>query len=344
MRKALIATLCELAERDPRVLFLTADLGYTVVEPFADRFPDRFFNVGVSEQNMIGMATGLAEGGFIPYVYSIATFSALRPYEFIRNGPVLQHLPVRIVGVGGGFDYAPAGPTHYALEDVGALRMLPGLSVLTPADFNQCRSALLATHGQSGPAYFRLGKDETYSVPGLDGRFEAGRLHVVREGRDMLLLAMGPSTATALQAAEALAASGVESTVAVVSCISPAPEEDLRALLARFPCAVTAESHYAVGGLGSLACEVAAGNGIPCRVVRCGVTRSPSGIQGNQDFMQKLHGISTEHLVAAAMKGLEDVRSRPAPPAGASDWGAAPGAPATASVPGAQTPREPRTR
>src|SRR4051812_30183692 len=159
MRKAMIKALVELAERDPRVLFLTADLGYTVVEPFAERFPDRFFNVGVAEQNMLGLATGLAEGGFIPYVYSIATFSALRPYEFIRNGPVLQKLPVRIIGVGGGFEYAPAGPTHYALEDVGALRMLPGLQVIAPADFRQCRSAFLSVHDAPGPAYFRLGKD-----------------------------------------------------------------------------------------------------------------------------------------------------------------------------------------
>jgi transketolase len=330
MRKALVATLCDLAEKDPRVLFLTADLGYTVVEPFADRFPDRFFNVGVSEQNMIGMATGLAEGGFIPYAYSIATFSVLRPYEFIRNGPALQHLPVRIIGVGGGFDYAPAGPTHYALEDVGALRMLPGLSVIAPADFRQCRSALLASHGLPGPAYFRLGKDETNEIPGLDGGYEAGRLQVVREGGDMLLLALGPSAFNALKAADALAARGIACTVAVVSCMSPVPEADLRGLLSRFPCAVTAEAHYAVGGLGSLACEVAAGNGIPCKVIRCGVTRSPAGIQGNQDYMQKLHGIATEDLVEAAVKGLAEARSRTVPQARSPDWGAVPGAPVQA--------------
>nr|MDQ3002940.1 1-deoxy-D-xylulose-5-phosphate synthase [Fibrobacterota bacterium] len=195
MRKALIRTLVELAERDPRVLFMTADLGYTVVEPFAERFPDRFFNVGVSEQNMVGLATGLAEGGFIPYVYSIATFAALRPYEFIRNGPVLQRLPVRIIGVGGGFEYDHAGPTHYALEDVGAMRMLPGLQVVTPADSGQCRSALLSIHDTPGPAYFRLGKDEAYVVPGLEGRFESGRAHIVRQGKAVRFIAMGPSVA-----------------------------------------------------------------------------------------------------------------------------------------------------
>ncbi len=301
MRKALVRTLVELAEKDPRVLLMTADLGYTVLEPFAERFPDRFFNVGVAEQNMVGMATGLAEGGFIPYVYSIATFAALRPYEFIRNGPVLQKLPVRIIGVGGGFEYDHAGPTHYALEDVGALRMQPGLQVITPADFEQCRSALLSVHGNAGPAYFRLGKDETYVVPGLAGRFEPGRAHVVRPGKDALFIAMGPSVAWALRAADALSAQDVECTVMVVSSMSPAPVEDLRAVLARFPFAVTVEAHYATGGLGSLVCEVVAEHNINCRVVRCGVTRHPSGEQGDQEFMNRLHGFSPEHLAGAVL-------------------------------------------
>ncbi len=326
MRKALIRTLVELAERDPRVVFMTADLGYLFVEPFAERFPDRFFNVGVAEQNMVGMATGLAEGGFIPYVYSIATFAALRPYEFIRNGPVLQNLAVRIVGVGGGFEYDYAGPTHYALEDVGAMRMLPGLNVIAPADSAQCRTALLALHAAPGPAYFRLGKDDNFMVPGLDGRFEAGRIQVVREGGDALFVAMGPSVALALRAADLLAAKGLQSTVAIVASVSPAPIADLRDLLARFPFAVTVENHYAIGGVGSLVCEVAAEHNLDCRVTRCGVTRSPAGPQGNQEFMNRLHGLSPEHLAQAALDRIADTR-RPGNRvqndwAPAAEWGA----------------------
>jgi transketolase len=302
MRKALVKALIELAERDPRVVLMTADLGYTVLEPFAERFPDRFFNVGVAEQNMIGLATGLADGGFIPYVYSIATFAALRPYEFIRNGPVLQRLPVRIIGVGGGFEYDHAGPTHYALEDVGAMRMQPGLHVVTPADFQQCRAAILGLHDLPGPAYFRLGKDETYTVPGLAGRFEPGRAHVVRQGGDALFIAMGPATALALKAAEALSAQNIECSVMAVSSISPAPVADLRDSLSRFPFAVTVEAHYATGGLGSLVCEVAAEHETGCRIVRCGVTRNPSGEQGDQAYMNALHGLSPEHLATVVLE------------------------------------------
>src|SRR6478672_10951046 len=134
MRAAFARTLTELAERDPRVLLLTGDLGYMALEPFADAHPERFFNVGVAEQNMVGIATGLAEAGFVPFVYSITTFATLRPYEFIRNAPVLHDLPVRIAGVGGGFEYGHAGHTHHGLEDVGVTRLQPGLTVVAPAD------------------------------------------------------------------------------------------------------------------------------------------------------------------------------------------------------------------
>ena len=328
MRKALVTALLELAERDSRVMLLTADLGFQFLEPFAQRFPDRFLNVGVAEQNMMGVAAGLAEGGFIPYAYSIATFAALRPYEFIRNGPVLQRLPVRIIGVGGGFEYEHAGPSHYALEDIGALRMLPGLKVIAPADAAQCRSALLSLHADPEPVYFRLGKDDAYRVPGLEGRFEPGRLDVVRRGGDILLLALGPAVRSALGAADLLAARGVASTVAVVASVSPAPEADLRDLMAEFPHVLTVEGHYAVGGLGSLACEVAAGNCLSCRIARCGVTASPAGAQGGQEFMNRLHGIAPGPVAEVAWtllaKGAaQRVKSADWAPAGEDRVGAA---------------------
>ncbi|HEY9713765.1 MAG TPA: transketolase, partial [Chroococcales cyanobacterium] len=117
MRGAFARTLTELAAQDSRIYLLTGDLGYMALEPFKEKFPDRFINVGVAEQNMVGIATGLAEAGLIPVCYSIVTFASLRPYEFIRNGPILHQLPVRIAGVGGGVEYGHNGATHYGLED-----------------------------------------------------------------------------------------------------------------------------------------------------------------------------------------------------------------------------------
>ena len=172
MRGAFINTLVELATSDPRILLLTGDLGYTVLEPFSKKFPDRFFNVGVAEQNMVGLSTGLSEAGFIPFLYSIVTFASLRPYEFIRNGPILHQLPVRIVAIGGGFEYGHAGPTHHGLEDVGVMRIQPGITVIAPADAEQTRNALLETWDLPGPVYYRLGKNDKTTVPGLAGQFE----------------------------------------------------------------------------------------------------------------------------------------------------------------------------
>ncbi len=303
MRDTFIKTLTELAAADERILLLTADLGYTVLEKFADRNPKQFFNVGVAEQNMLGLATGLAESGFIPFVYSIATFATLRTYEFIRNGPVLHHLPVRIVGVGGGFEYGSAGPTHHALEDVGVLRMQPGLEIVAPADFQQAGNALKATWNHKGPVYYRLGKNEKALVPGLNGEFRAGRIEIVREGTDMVILSMGGITPEACKAAILLEEEGISACVAVVASVSPSPMDDLVSLLERFQLAVTLEAHYRTGALGSLVSEVIADNGISCRVKRCGVQEHSNGISGTEGYLNSLHGISGA-AVADAVRGI----------------------------------------
>ena len=301
MRGTFVNTLAELAMEDERLVLLTADLGFTVIEPFAERFPDRFFNVGVAEQNMVGIATGLAEAGYVPYVYSIATFAALRPYEFIRNGPVHQRLPVRVVGVGGGFDYGTNGPSHHALEDIALMRVQPSLAVIAPADFEQARMALLATHALQGPVYFRLGKDDSSRVDGLDGRFRLGRAEAIGSGGDLLLVTTGSIARNVVAAAEALAVRGVEATVLVAASIAPPPAADLAEALDHFDVAVTVEAHYVNGGLGSLVCEVAAEHGLPCRVVRCGVRALEPGRSGSEAYLNETHGLSVEKLVATCL-------------------------------------------
>ncbi len=307
MRAAFVQTLIELADADSRILLLTGDLGYSVLEPFAARFPNRFFNVGVAEQNMVGVATGLAEGGFIPFVYSIVTFAALRPYEFIRNGPVLHQLPVRIVGVGGGFEYGHAGPTHYGLEDIAIMRAQPGITCIAPADHEQARSAFLATWDLPGPVYYRIGKDDRTTVPGLAGRFALGRAQRIGQGGDVVLIAMGAVAAEAAAAAEDLARQGVSCSLMVVASVTPAPVEDLVAELSRVPLAITVEAHSVNGGIGSLVAETIADHGLPCRLVRCGVRGVLRGPFGGQDYMQRAHGLSRAALVETALQALHPV-------------------------------------
>jgi transketolase len=304
MRNTFVRSLLELAERDERVLLLTADLGYTVLEPFADRFPSRFFNVGVAEQNAIGLATGLADAGFVPFVYSIATFATMRPYEFIRNGPLLHRLPVRVVGVGGGFEYSTAGPTHHALEDVALLRVQPAATVIVPADFAQARTSLHASWDLPGPIYYRLGKDETRAVPGLHGHFELGRAQNIRAGDSARLFAMGPVAIEAVAAAEQLAEEGLTCGVTVVASVAPAPVADLAEALARTPVALSVEAHYAVGGLGSLLSEVIAEHGLATRLIRCGVTAAPTGRSGSEQHFLRGHGLDRNSLVSTVREAL----------------------------------------
>jgi transketolase len=304
MRKAVIETLSTLADRDDRIVLLTGDLGFMALEPFADRHAGRFFNVGVAEQNMIGVATGLAEAGFIPFVYSIATFATLRPYEFIRNGPILHRLPVRILGIGGGFEYGSAGPTHYGLEDIAVMRTQPGISVMAPVAYAQARSILSATWNMAGPIYYRLGKNDTWLAPGLDGAFELGRVQWLREGTDLILLSLGPMAGEALAAAARIEAAGRSCAVAAVASVRPVPLDDLRGIVARFKVAVTVEAHYIDGGLGSLIAETAAGSGSGCRVVRCGVEQTPDGRSGSEAWMRAVHGLTAERISDTALAAL----------------------------------------
>jgi transketolase len=283
---------------------LTADLGFLALEPFAEAFPERFFNVGVAEQNMVGLATGLAEAGMVPFVYSIAPFASLRPYEFIRNGPVFHRLPVRVVGIGGGMEYGPNGLSHYALEDVAVMRAQPTMTVIAPADHQQARSALIATANVPGPIYFRLGKDDEKVVPGLSGAFELGRIQRIREGRDAAIIAMGPIANEAMGAADLLRADGLDCAVAVVAGVSPAPTEDIAALLAGRALAVTVEFHYLTGGLGSLVAEVIADNRLDVRLLRQGVRSMPDGPVGSQGFMERSFGLSAEQLARAVVQEL----------------------------------------
>lgn len=307
MRNAFIETLTELAERDRRVALLTGDLGFSVLEPFGERFPDRFYNVGVAEQNMVGVATGLAESGMIPFVYSIATFASMRPYEFIRNGPVLHQLPVRIVGVGGGFEYGNNGATHYALEDVGVLRLQRGLTVVVPADTAHACSALEQTYALRRPIYYRVSKGGP-PIPGLDGDFELGRLARLREGGDVALIGLGPIAADVVTAAERLADDGIDAAVAVVESFNPSPVEDLADFLSDVPLAVTVESHFVDGGLGTLVAEVIAEHGLPTRLRRCGIDELPRGLTGSQAFLQEHYGLSAAAISGTARSAVAAAR------------------------------------
>jgi transketolase len=295
MRKAFAETLAEMAQEDERIVLLTADLGFMALEPFAEAHPERFFNVGVAEQNMIGVATGLAEAGMIPFAYSIVTFAVLRPFEFIRNGPIAHRLPVRIVSVGGGVEYGHNGISHYGLEDIALMRSQPGISIICPSDTDQARKALRASLNIPGPIYLRLSKDEADSTS--KGRFELGQVDELKAGSDVALIALGPMATEALGAANELAKVGISCAVVSVSSITGRTSDSLGEVVRRFSLVVTVEAHYVTGGLGSLVSEVVAEGNLRCRVLRCGVSELPDGRSGSKAFLQNKFGISSSALV-----------------------------------------------
>jgi transketolase len=301
VRNAFAAWLCRNAESDERVRVLTGDLGFTVFDEFIERYPDRFLNVGVAEQNMVGVATGLAEAGYIPFVYSIATFASMRPYEFVRNGPLLHQLPVRVVGVGAGFDYGVNGVTHYSLEDVAIMRSQPSMTVVAPADRDQTAAALDAIWDLPGALYLRLGKGGD-AIPGLGGRFELGCSTTIRDGGDVALIGLGGIAGELVTGAEQLAAKGIEASVTVVSSLTAEADPELLRILSEASLALTVEAAYTKGGLGSEAAELIAEGDLPCRLVRCGVEAMPHGISGSTSFLNDQAGISARRLVETALR------------------------------------------
>jgi len=263
VRNAFVAELCRAARDDPSLWLLAGDLGYSVLEPFIEEFPERYLNVGVAEQNMIGVAAGMALSGQRVVVYSIVNFATLRCFEQIRNDVVYHGLPVTIVGVGGGFAYGGQGYTHHGLEDLAVMKSLNAIDVAAPADAHETQLVVNAALRHDGPTYIRLGKagePAVYQHPPVQVR---GDMIALRDGEDALIIATGGLVAEALMAADMLSSEGLAVGVRSMPWLAPFDDASIRHAAGQFPLIVTAEEATASGGLGSaVAAEVAALPGV----------------------------------------------------------------------------------
>jgi transketolase len=256
MRTAFIEELLGLAERDSRIWLVTGDLGYSVLEPFAERFPDRYLNTGVAEQNMMGVAAGLARSGATVFVYSIANFPTFRCLEQIRNDVCYARASVTIVSVGSGFSYGSHGSTHHAIEDLAVMRSLPGIVVVSPGDPTEARFATRALADLAGPAYLRLGKAGEAIVDACAGdEFALGQMRLVRDGIDVTVVATGSVLTMADAAAKALKRDGISARVYSAHTLKPFDAETLLRAMAETAGIVTVEEHRLVGGLRSAVAE-----------------------------------------------------------------------------------------
>jgi len=294
VRQDFVRGLCHLAERDDRVVLLTADLGFGTIEPFIERFPDRFINVGVAEQNLIGVATGLAQRGLLPYCYSIASFAVGRTWEFLRNGPVAHGLTMGLVGIGPGFDYGVDGHTHHAIEDIGLIRSLDRARVIAPSDGLSAERYASTATAEGKLTYFRLARHgaECTAKRWGDGA-EANAQTVV--------LSLGEVWPKGGEIELALHGAGVNAKHFVVEELGDDQAEAAFARLSSVSSIVVVESHRPRGGLASVLAEQLTRVGWSGRIRHVGPESLPTAEIGDERFLWDAQVPTIESTVQWAM-------------------------------------------
>jgi transketolase len=255
MRNAFASEITKLAAHDARVVLLSGDIGNRLFDKFKDAAPERFYNCGVAEANMMGVAAGMAMSGLRPVCYTITPFVTYRCLEQIRVDVCYHRVPVVIVGTGSGLSYASLGATHHSCEEMGMLRLLPHLAVLAPADEHEVRACLAAALKQSDPVYIRIGKKGEPAIHKSTPAFAFGKSLTMRVGTDVALLAAGTIAPVALAAAEKLAALGLSARVESCPSVKPLPVEMLREVFATCKVVATIEEHSTWGGFGGAVAE-----------------------------------------------------------------------------------------
>ncbi|MEJ2199561.1 MAG: transketolase family protein [Desulfuromonadaceae bacterium] len=298
-RDAYGKALLELGKENSRVVALDADLsGSTKTSLFAKEFPERFFNAGIAEANMVGMAAGLAAGGMIPFASTFAVFAAGRAFEQIRQSLAYPKLNVKVVATHGGITVGEDGGSHQSVEDLAIMRALPNMTVLCPADGPETTAAIKAAAGYDGPVFIRLGRSKVPVVFSEGCDFVIGRGATLRQGTDLTFISTGLMTAQALEAAAILAEENISARVLHLGSIKPLDVDAVLLAARETGAIVTAEEHSVVGGLGGAVCEVLC-ESQPVPVERVGL-RDQFGQSGTADELLAHYGLTPAHLVEAA--------------------------------------------
>ncbi len=296
--------IVEAARRNPNVVALSADLaGSLKLNQFIKEFPDRFVQVGIAEANMMGVAAGMTIGGKIPYTTTFANFSTSRVYDQIRQSIAYSNKNVKICASHAGLTLGEDGATHQVLEDIGMMKMLPGMTVIVPCDFNQTKAATIAIAEYEGPVYLRFGRPKWANFTAEDQKFEIGKAQVLAEGTDVTIFACGHLVWTAVEAAKELAEKGISVELINIHTIKPLDEAAVIKSIQKTGAVVTAEEHQINGGLGDSIANVAARNHpVPHEYVAVNDTFGESGKP--VDLLQK-YGLGKGNIVAAVEKVLQ---------------------------------------
>ncbi|MFB6455465.1 transketolase family protein [Chitinophaga sp. Hz27] len=295
--------ILELGRKNPNVVALTADLlGSMKLNAFIKEFPERFVQVGIAEANMIGIAAGMTIGGKIPYTTTFANFSTGRVYDQIRQSVAYSNKNVKICASHAGLTLGEDGATHQILEDIGMMKMLPGMTVVVPCDFNQTKAATIAIADHEGPVYLRFGRPKWPNFTPENQNFEIGKAQVLHEGSDITLFACGHLVWIAVEAGKILEEKGYSVEIINIHTIKPLDEEAIIKSLTKTGCAVSAEEHNVLGGLGDSIAHVAARH-IPVPIEYVG-TNDTFGESGKPVELLTKYGLDAAHIVAAAEKAI----------------------------------------
>ncbi|MFA8299741.1 MAG: transketolase family protein [Hyphomicrobiales bacterium] len=297
------AGLLEAGRRNDKVVALCADLtGSLKMGDFKNEFPERFFQVGIAEANMIGMAAGLTIGGHVPFTGTFANFSTARVYDQIRQAVVYSGKNVKVCASHAGLTLGEDGATHQTLEDIGMMKMLPGMTVINPCDYNQTKAATLAIAEYEGPVYLRFGRPSVPIFIPEDQKFEIGKALMLNPGTDVSIFATGHMVWKSIQAAEILEAKGISAEVINIHTIKPLDTEAILESAKKTGCVVSAEEHQLAGGLGeSIAQTLVQNHLVPMEFV---AVKDVFGESGTPDQLMKKYGLEVENIVEAAEKAV----------------------------------------
>ena len=304
MRNAFAKKFTELAQKDSRLVLLSGDIGNRLFDNLKAKCPESFLNCGVAEANMIGVAAGMAMSGLRPFCYTITPFITYRCMEQIRVDLCYHNVPVVVVGTGSGLSYASLGATHHSCEEMGMLRLLPGLAVVAPADELEVRGALAAAAVYPGPVSIRIGKKGEPKVHATEPEFVIGRAIPMREGKDVCLLGIGTMLPVVLAAADKLAEQGVSACVASFHTVKPLDVKYLEDAFAKYKVVATIEEHSVLGGLGGSIAEWKAETCAPARLLRFGSADEFLHETCEQDEARAHFGLTAEAIAGRIVQAL----------------------------------------
>jgi transketolase len=293
MRSSVINCLIERARIDERIFLVNPDVGFSVLEKFRDEFPDRYLNVGIAEQNAIGVAAGLALSGKIPYVYSMIPFVTMRCFEQVRVDVAYMKTNVRLLGLGAGLTYGPAGATHHAIEDIAIMRALPNMTVCCPGDPIEAKSLVEQSFKYDGPIYFRLGKNGEPNIHPAGTSVRIGKAVQVTEGKDAALITTSNMLEQGKHWVENWAREGIHVTLLSMPTIKPFDSQAVIHLIEQGLPIITLEEHNIIGGLGSAVAEVIAESGKGVKFKRIAIPDVYSHYVGSQMFFREKLGLNS---------------------------------------------------